>query len=284
MIHDPWDGSDVMGFLEVDPMDIAIIKGKDTPANGWELRMTLRSLSRLQDLGRVFIIGYIPTWINQENVTFIPFPDPYGAKDANLLNKLVRLSTEDSLNDDFIVFSDDQPLLSDVYSDDFQAYGMEDLKDRRKFNTGWMKRLRDTMDVLREAGMPTYNFEGHIPYMVNKDKIRDLLNWPILSGRMTIFTTYFNCHGIPPVEGIDTYRANLHKPTPVGEVGMAVYKHFGSLRTDSMANWAVIRLLEGMYPDKSPYETDIERWSLWTPQMQSAMVTACKGADNLINL
>ena len=246
--------------------------------------MTLRSLSRLQDLGQVFIIGYIPTWINQDEVTFIPFPDPYQSKDANLLNKLLRAANEDSLTDDFIVFSDDQPLLSPVYSDDFQAYAMEDLKGRKHYNTAWKRRLRDTRDILDSKGATAYNFEGHIPYMVNKEKVKELLNWPILNGSMTIFTTYFNAHGIPPVEGINIVRANLHKPTPVGDVGMAVYKQFGSLRTDSMENWAVIRLLEGMYPEKSPYEKDTEGWSLWTPERQSAMVTACKGADNLMNL
>lgn len=276
-IHSTWKQ---IRFL----MDAVIIKGKDTPANGWELRMTLRSMSRLQGLGKVFIIGYIPPWVNQDALTFIPFPDPYAAKDANLLNKLLRLAQEDSLTDDFVVFSDDQPLLSPVYSDDFQAYYLEDLKDRKRFDTAWKRRLRDTMDILHQGGATTYNFEGHIPYVVNKEKVKELLNWPILNGKMTIFTTYFNCHGIKPVEGIDIVRANLHKPTAVGDVGMAVYKKFASLRTDSLDNWAVIRLLEGMYPEQSVYEKDTEDWSLWTPQKQSAMVTACKGAENLINL
>jgi hypothetical protein len=263
-------------------MDVVILKGKDTPANGWELLMTLRSLSRYSSLGQVYIIGYCPDWVNKDHVIHLDFPDPYSDKDASLLNKLIRVAWEDSLSDDFLLFSDDQPLLSLVHDDDFQPYVVEDLAKRKSFETGWQKRLKTSRDVLAKAGLTTFNFEGHIPYPINKQKARELMNYPVLSGKLTIFTAYYNYSKVEPVWGINDVRANLWKTTEIHKVGQAVDKKFASLRTDSMTNWAVVRLLEKMYPKPCAYELPDREWSIWTPEKQDVLVSTFKGISQLV--
>lgn len=93
-------------------MDILYIVGTGSTWVNNELKYSLRSIAKNGiNVDRVFIVGYIPRFINQENVVCIPADDPTKVKHYNMLYKigLAIEKTDIGKNNDgkFLVSSDD---------------------------------------------------------------------------------------------------------------------------------------------------------------------------------
>ncbi len=162
---------------------------------GNELKYSIRSLAEhFGPLRHIWIVGDKPDWL--QGVRFLPFADPYRAnKDANIINKVLGACLEDELSQEFVLMNDDIYLLADLAKDRLQPYQVQELsaietwKDNR-----FGRRLRNTYLSLSKQGKTTTNFEGHVPYLLDKTRFpRIVLQYAYgQAPGMTINTLYFN--------------------------------------------------------------------------------------------
>lgn len=177
-------------------MDVIYFLGNESRWQDNELRYSLRSIEKnLEQPGRVWIIGHKPEWVR--NVRHIPFPDPYKSnKDANLILKLIRVAVEPDLSDRFIAMSDDHYVLKPTSRSFFDTvYYQEKLVPGTVFGQSkWSTRLKRTFDLFHKMGQKeVYNCEGHIPYMLHKQRCLKLLEYDFGHDiGYTVFTLYFN--------------------------------------------------------------------------------------------
>lgn len=151
-------------------MDIVIPVGQKC---GWgdyqELKYALRSAQEfVPDLGRAWIVGYCPGWLNPKY--HLPAIDPYKHnKDANLIQKVAYACGQPELSDRFIRMSDDQLFLAPF--EDVLWY-LEELTPNSfdRSPKKWYNRLRNTYEGLRTAVSPIYNFDSHVPMVYDKKK------------------------------------------------------------------------------------------------------------------
>ena len=85
-------------------------------SNYEELRYSIRSaMENFEDLGKIYIIGNSPEWIDKNHVIYIPCEDPYKRnKDANLINKLILACSNERLSNSFVNMSDDMFFLKNI--------------------------------------------------------------------------------------------------------------------------------------------------------------------------
>src|ERR1035438_10130107 len=99
-------------------VDVVYKLGSGSDNNNDELRYSLRSLSKFRDLGKVYIVGYKPDFI--QNVIHIPMEDIFKSnKDANLIEKLSAAAKCPDISDCFLNMSDDQIFLAEFFYEDF---------------------------------------------------------------------------------------------------------------------------------------------------------------------
>lgn len=89
-------------------MDVLYVIGSGSTHGNEELRYSLRSLARYgKGLGRVYIAGVCPEWVNTDVVTHIPCDDPYDKKAKNILHKVLCAIDHSDLPNEFLMSSDD---------------------------------------------------------------------------------------------------------------------------------------------------------------------------------
>lgn len=181
-------------------VDVVWMLGKGSSVNDWELRMSMRSFRCYYKAEAVFwLIGHIPDWVDRELIRCIEWPDSYRSnKDANLLNKAVRMALEPDLSDKFILCSDDHLLIKESEPDDFKWWHLGEIKTASEASNPWQVRLFNTAQKLRAQKLPTFNYEGHVPYPVYKEWCREALRFDYGAGRgMTVFSTILNAARVP---------------------------------------------------------------------------------------
>lgn len=242
-------------------MDVVYTLGTGSEHFDWELRMSLRSWARFfPSLGRVWIIGHCPAWIDARSIRYIPFPDSYTHnKDANLIAKLLRAALEPDLTDDFIFCSDDQMLLQPCTLGDFQPWHRGNLATKREWPSDkWHRRLHATMCVLHGRGLPVLDFEGHIPYRLTKAGCRRFLEYPFGEGNgFTVMTLYHNANRIAgqPLNaaGVRAKVCSSGMSAPAIEREMTG-KRFLNINTAAMRNPALIAACQRHFPTPSLFE------------------------------
>ena len=257
-------------------MDVAWMLGTDSGTGDWELRMSMRSFwNNYRATAQLWIIGHIPAWIDRSKVSCLPWPDPYRkCKDANLLHKAIRLALEPRISDPFILCSDDHILLRSSAPSDFKLWHRGEIpKNSSEDMNRWEHRLVNTGKRLRAAGYRARNFDGHVPYPLRKDWVKEALRFDFAARPgMCVFSTILNCsreRGTPldsqPVRGW------LGKPDlKERKVDKKLAKNqFACLNAASPNNIHVVSRLERLFPDPGPWELDAAKWPRRTRMMAS---------------
>lgn len=185
-------------------IDVVIPLGVNTKWFNEELRYTLRSFDKyFKNLGNVYIVGS-SIYINKRipwltNVIIVECDDPFvHSKDANMIRKVLKvINNYPELSENFIRGSDDQILMKEV--SEMTPYYVVDMKTRddewwRRRSNKWKLRLRRTYKILSAYNYTTFNYETHIPMIVNKQKFKEIWSkypWAKSIG-YTINSIYFN--------------------------------------------------------------------------------------------
>jgi hypothetical protein len=154
-------------------IDVVYTLGIESNWDDSEVKYSLRSLQNLDQLGKVYVIGHRPHWMNPYEVIHIPCPDVYKTnKDANLIAKLLLACYQKDLSQKFLWFSDDQVLLNKIPIEIFDYPTTDNshlIFDMRSRLNRWQTRLKRTSEVLKERGYKADCYEAHIPYLYDKD-------------------------------------------------------------------------------------------------------------------
>lgn len=178
--------------------DVVYVVGKDSEwGDHEELRYSIRSVAKhFLDLGKIYIVGHLPDWTNEEEVIHLKLNDPYkDNKDANLINKVIWACFDPNLSQKFVRMSDDQYFLKDLSLADFKnPYNLEDLKGKNYPPGKYFRRQDRTCRVLQNHELDTLNYDTHMPVVIDKTMFpRVMLNYDYgnLIG-YCINTLYFN--------------------------------------------------------------------------------------------
>jgi hypothetical protein len=176
--------------------DVCWMVGNTGSWDNWELRLSMRSFAQhYQCPDALFtLIGRIPHWIDREMVRCLEFSDPFSHnKDANLIRKATRLAAERGISDQFILCSDDHLLLKPSGPADFKYWHCGELPNLCSEGNAYTTRLFMTRLMLERAGLPTWHFEGHVPYVLHKDWLGEALyHLPWSTHECTLFSTILN--------------------------------------------------------------------------------------------
>ena len=173
-------------------------KGQDD----FELRYSLRSLDVQPWAGNLYVIGHKPPWL--KNAFHISFPDQWNLnfKDKNIIRKMLRACADERVSDPFIANSDDQYWLREVqpeemlippreHPDQMEADRAIRAQGFRAWRNQWVKRQFETIEFLRKEGKSTIPFDGHVPYLIEKEKyIRTMLLIPWEMGNGFLIVAY----------------------------------------------------------------------------------------------
>jgi hypothetical protein len=157
-----------------------------------ELKYSLRSLEQyFQEDFNVYILSdECPEWI--ENINFIKterYKDPH----QDVANKYYTIA---NLVDAFVWMSDDIYFLKPTHLSDIQDQGY---KPKIPTNAStWGIRINDAIAALAIVPeISTHNYCTHTPLYFESEKLKQLINsYPVLSGKISIKTLYFNLYNI----------------------------------------------------------------------------------------
>lgn len=153
-------------------MDILYIKGDRSRNKDIEMRYSLRSLSYVEDLDRVFVVGNLPDFV--ENVTYIPAKD-IGCKMINHWWKVTEALKSD-ISDNFILMYDDIFFLQPTKLENYPFYNRGDLSEHTTGTDLYRHNLENARKWLSERGLETKDFELHVPCMYNRENFLKLEN------------------------------------------------------------------------------------------------------------
>lgn len=136
-----------------------------------ELRWSLRSVAQNVKHDRVWIAGFMPSWVT--GVGHIPVEQP-GLKWANSTANMRAACEHPEVSDRFLVMNDDFMVLEPLDSDHMPIYHRGPVTEVLAEHAGmewnpYITGMRATLDRLRETGHPEpLSFELHIPMPVSK--------------------------------------------------------------------------------------------------------------------
>lgn len=172
--------------------------GSGSKHDNLELKISLRSIEQHCTVGDVFVIGERPHWLSSD-AHHIPFPDhSKHNKDGNMIQKILQVCRYDWVSPFFVRMSDDQVVLSDY--PDFTPYYYGKLENAAEENDGdWGKRAKVTVELLREKGMPTWNYDTHAPVIVWKEGFKNIMDgidqyFAFFDRGYVINSLYYNHH------------------------------------------------------------------------------------------
>lgn len=250
------------GPADPDQMDVAWMLGSGSNVDNWEIRIGLRSFLRhYKATASLWIIGTIPSWIDRRLIKCIDWPDPYRSnKDANLLGKAIRLAGEPELSNQFILCSDDHILMKDSFPADFRWWHLGEIPGAKSNGSIWNQRLVNTGKQLRAAGLPAFNFEGHVPYPLRKEWCFNALRFSYGNKPgMTVFSTILNANRVTG----DHLKSDTVRGWLGGNPSFRTIDHksqinrFVCLNGDSVKNQECTRYFDEIFRDPAPWELDL---------------------------
>jgi len=161
-------------------MDILYILGSGSKHNNEELRYSLRSLEYCcgGSLGRVYLVGECPDWLNKEQVTYIPFKDRYNRKCKNIWAKILYAIDHSDLPNEFLLSSDDIFHIKEQDLDNYPYYHKNGLyvgvaNYLRGTNIWYI--LEETKALLRRYNYPMEDYGGgHCLHHVNVSILKNM--------------------------------------------------------------------------------------------------------------
>jgi hypothetical protein len=222
-----------------------------------ELRYSIRSMYKyLQKFDKIFIVGEKPSWI--KNVIYIPADDDHKFNAArNIYEKIRKACDHPDISTHFWYSADDSFLLKPLSNRGypyFRSGSLQELIQGLSSKTSYYKvYVENTFAALLNRGLPTVNFDIHIPIIYHKEIygcVMEQYDWDI-NKSYTSKTLYANTLRIP---GRLLKDCKLH----TSKTKPAIYRHIKDSRFFSTHCHAVNEYMkqvwEELYPEPSPVE------------------------------
>lgn len=199
-----------------------------SPAKWVEMQTSIKSIRKhFKSPHKIFVVGDNP---GVSGVIHLPVAQVRGAnsKPKDALKKLLFISQHTMINENFLYFYDDIVLLKDV---DWQWFvqriiANDHVKDPTTYFSrptrgvspigAWRHMFDRTFAFLQKKGLPTFNYETHLPRIFSKDKIRETYRrFGGLAENGLFSSLYFNLHYPKPTVLLNEnpmIKAGIHRP------------------------------------------------------------------------
>lgn len=149
-----------------------------------DLKYSLRSVARFVPHDKIWIVGYKPSWV--QNVGYIHVKQSEN-KWKNSVNNIIAACNCPDISEDFVLMNDDffaiKPI-EDLETSLNASLGLLNdtvMKYKKKTHLSpWQKAFREVKDLLSRMKIkePYYDYEAHIPMIINKNKYLNVMNMP----------------------------------------------------------------------------------------------------------
>lgn len=215
-----------------------------------ELRYSLRSVEKNFPHNRVVFIGGKPMCVHPDKQIIV---NQKGATKWDRVRAMLELVGKDgSLTENFVLFNDDFFVMKPVTELPPYRYGtLQELCQRiERKNKGkptkYTFSLEKTIKALGEKGLPTLNFELHLPILINRSKLlKTIERFPEVKGTRSL---YGNSYLVPFSKPMRDVKIFDNKSLPTGD------QPFLSTEDMSFANGEVGKFIRETFPDKSRFE------------------------------
>lgn len=172
------------GSLTADcPYDLVyILKAQE---NNVDLKYSLRSICKFCTFRNIWFVGYKPSWT--KNVNFIQTYQNEGKWKNSMINYLAACNCPD-ISENFILMNDDFFAIKRI--DDWKQElnvclgTLEEEHEKYKSiekRSRWQYAFEYAIDLLDELNCTShYNYETHLPIIINKQKFIEIMNLPEL--------------------------------------------------------------------------------------------------------
>lgn len=233
-----------------------------------ELKYSLRSLEKnLVDVKfRVWIVGELPAWINEEEVLFIPVEYTGETPRIDILYKHLAVINHPDIGEEYIWMNDDIYLVNKVmYADLCLPVAVNDLKSNVSLlspQTLWGRDNIRTLKLLQEEGLSTWNYGVHIPHRFEKNKLQQLLEkYNMLVDPIVLTQLYYNYwfkDFLPYWDTLDLKNNQgfcINRPNPNRANLMAQLKSKKYLNNAEAGMTPELQeIIKGLFPEPSRFE------------------------------
>lgn len=155
--------------------DLLYIIGKGSKYNNEELKYSLRSIEKnCTGYDRIFIVGYKPTFLN-DNVIYVPCEDKYdGYKHRNILNCIKTVIDTTDISNEFVLQSDDHFYIKPYNFDDITIYLKKAELNNSTVGGKYKKALFATRKLLEKYNLPITNTAQHCGTLFNKEIFKSI--------------------------------------------------------------------------------------------------------------
>lgn len=211
-------------------MDVVIPLGGEQNYNHEELRYTLRSLEKyMQDLGRIFIVGKMPSWA--QNLEHIDCHDQGPDPVKNVMRKIEAACMDSRVSADFLLSHDDTFSLSHFTGENLPFYA------RQKGRGGIATQI---------------NFAVHCPIRINKEMWNKLFPQGTYPAGMSPRSFYCNFYSAEATEIKSNVIAAADQPH---EIEAALKgQPFGVVNNRAFGHPEFLAFIRARYPEVSQFE------------------------------
>lgn len=234
-------------------MDLVYILGTGSVWQNNELRYSLRSVEKnVLDLGKVFIVGEYPEWL--QKAIHIPCPDTYITKWKNAYVKVSKACECPEISREFLLMNDDFFILHPIIAKNYPFYFFTTIGPKKSLKRAVFQTTpRITSDFLRRPAESFLNFSVHRPVRIDKKLYLDM---PKPDMRMVGFSPRsFYCN-FYRVNGLNCKEGNL---TPLSSE--KDFERLSKGRTDVsvFSHTAKSGVFQQWINDKFPFPSSFEK-------------------------
>ena len=161
-----------------------------------ELRYSLRSVEENFPYKQVWFIGGKPMYAHPDQQIIV---NQKGGTKWDRVRAMLRMVAEnDKITEDFVLFNDDFFILQPLAGLPSFSYGsLRQLCKRVEKKNGdrptpYTKSLERTIKALEDNGLPTHNFELHVPIILNRKKLLSIIEqYPDVKGTRSLYGNTF---------------------------------------------------------------------------------------------
>lgn len=232
--------------------DIVYILKEDI--NSEELRYSLRSVCKNFEYNKIWFYCGCPDDIKPD--FHVPFEQTGKNKLEMVRSTYEAIANNDEITEDFWLFNDDFFILKPYNQNIPKVNGTleqlaYDIKQRMGKDSYYTQAIRSTASVLRSKGYDTLSYACHVPMLLNRHKVKEVLQE--FAPSVTFRSAYGNYVKVGG-ELIDDVKITNFNELP-GEDWVLL-----STREDSFANGQVGTYIKLKFAEPCKYELNFEEW------------------------
>jgi len=191
-------------------------------SQGEELKYSIRSVCKFAQFDfEPVIIGDKPAWYSGKHIQVSAIRNRRFTRAFDIAKKLEIICGTASISDDFVYMYDDQYFVNPVeLSAITGAIAMSEIQKKRETRVGsevWRELMNATIDALLSSGhYKVYNYETHLPRVLNKRKLKLVMDaYNLIRTPLLFNTLYFNEFYANPrieIEKSNPIKAGVYKP------------------------------------------------------------------------